>query len=178
MKILALTDSDVDVISAHVQDMVIQRSAMRYLKQEKLFVFAGDRFCHEDLLNVSNRLARRYRRIDALVQIHHVNAVKMKGFSTLSPVAASAEDEEEGRADAESESADSATTDCLLTLLSLRFVPNKMMAGEAADADDPGGRIFLLFESGAELCLDVECPEVSLSDQGEARRTPVRPLHL
>ena len=158
MKILALTGEDVNVISAHVQDMVVRRTAMHYSKDHRLFSFAGDRFCHEDLLKVSTRLMRRYRRTDSLVQIHHVKAVRMKTGSASGPVADDEMPPEEG----------------VLTLLSIRFVP--------ADADekrgDPGGQIYLFFENGAELCMDVECPEISLTDQGTPRRTPIRPLHL
>ena len=160
MKILALTGEDVDIISAHVQDMVIDRTAMQYSRHNRQFSLAGDRFCHEDMFNISARLMRRYRRTDSLVQIHHVKAVRMKDArsSAAGPLA---DDEMAPKED-------------MLTLLAIRFVP----ADPDGKSGDPGGQIYLYFANGAELCVDVECPEVSLTDQGTPRRTPVRPLHL
>lgn len=57
--------------------------------------------------------------------------------------------------------------DAVLSLLAINFVA----------AEDPAGRIDLVFAGGATLSFDVECIEAQLADLGAAWATEHRPSH-
>lgn len=147
MKILALSNNDLDIISTYTQDMVIHPTALSYLKNTRQFVLAGDRFCHEVLQDRKKRLLRQYRRCDALLRVHNVLAVQSLGVIVPKP-----EEIIE-----------------TLVLMAIRFEPG---------AEKPEGFVNLLFDENRQIRIHVECLEVSLADQGNERRTPIRPIHL
>ena len=57
--------------------------------------------------------------------------------------------------------------DAVLSLLAINFVA----------AEEPAGRIDLVFAGGATLSFDVECIEAQLADLGAAWATEHRPSH-
>lgn len=60
--------------------------------------------------------------------------------------------------------------DTVLSLLTVSFE-------RAADPDDPGGYILLVFSGGASVRLEVECIEATISDLGPVWRTKSQPGH-
>jgi Protein of unknown function (DUF2948) len=59
--------------------------------------------------------------------------------------------------------------DAILELLAVEF--------EASAAEEPGGRITLIFAGGAAVQLDIEVIEVRLADLGAAWATGAKPAH-
>jgi Protein of unknown function (DUF2948) len=75
MKLHALDIDDLQVISSHMQDALVRRSDMRYLRKRRQFVFAANRFAWE-------RQPEKIRHRTGL-HFEHVLAVRQSGFSTV-----------------------------------------------------------------------------------------------
>ncbi|PZU80476.1 MAG: DUF2948 domain-containing protein [Shinella sp.] len=76
LKLLALDNEDLSVISAHMQDAVFRISDMSFQPRGGLFSLAANRFVWED--SASRRKA--YERRRALLSFKRVSAVRSIGF--------------------------------------------------------------------------------------------------
>jgi Protein of unknown function (DUF2948) len=71
IKLNALDQDDLDIISAHLQDAVIKMGDMRYLEKDQQFVMVVNRFDWSDALTPERR-KKNYTRRRAGLQIAHV----------------------------------------------------------------------------------------------------------
>ena len=147
LKLAALDEEDLKVVSAHVQDAVSRADAIRFTRDENgrgRLVIALNRFVHEraakrGLLPGRSRPAERRR---AFLHIEGVCAVRSVGFAKGS--------------------------EAVLSLLAVLFEP---------DGDGPEGTIELVFSGDAEMQVDVEAIEVRLADDGAAWAARGEPRH-
>lgn len=103
LKLVALDEEDLQVLSAHLQDAVLKVSELQYLAQEKRFVLTLNRFVWE---TAKPKLFRKpqYQRRKATLHFNRVSAVQANGI-------------------------DRQKSDEVLSLLSIRFVPGEAPAG-------------------------------------------------
>ncbi|MBX9456575.1 MAG: DUF2948 family protein [Rhizobium sp.] len=76
LKLLALDDEDLQVVSAHMQDAVFKCQDLQYLPSHKQFAIAANRFAWEETENGAKPFERRR---SALV-FKQVKGVKSAGF--------------------------------------------------------------------------------------------------
>lgn len=103
LKLVALDEEDLQVLSAHLQDAVLKVSDLQYLAPEKRFVLILNRFVWE---KSKPKLFRKpqYQRRRAMLHFNRVSAVQANGI-------------------------DRQKSDEVLSLLSIRFVPGEAPAG-------------------------------------------------
>lgn len=101
LKLVALDEADLTVISAHVQDAVMKIADLDYLPAQKRFVAALNRYVWE---NAQRLLAARHERRRAVLHFDRVLSVKSAGLDRERP-------------------------DEVLSLLALRFEPAEPPAG-------------------------------------------------
>ncbi len=101
LRLAALDEQDLEIISAHVQDAVLKVGTMQWLPAQKRFVMEMRRFVWEKKPKL---FSRHYERRLAALSFDRVMAAKVSGFSL-----------------------DKA--DDVLSLLALRFVPTQAPAG-------------------------------------------------
>lgn len=137
LKLLAVDEEDVAIISAHLQDAVVKRADMGYVPRAQRFALLLNRFDWERSLQENSRVRRR-----SGLHFERVRAVQCRGM-------------------------EQAQIEGVLNLLAITFLPG----------DAPSGHVLLTFSGGAEVRLDVECIEASLSDLGPAWDCPHAPRH-
>jgi hypothetical protein len=111
LKLVALDEQDLEIVSAHVQDAVMKVGDLSYMPAEKRFVLAMNRFVWE---NKPRFLSRSHERRRTVLHFERVLSVRTVGFSLDKP-------------------------DDVLSLLALRFEPGEAPGGAielifAADA--------------------------------------------
>lgn len=84
LKLVALDEEDLQVLSAHLQDAVLKVSDLQYLAAEKRFVLTLNRFAWE---KVKPKLFRKpqYQRRRTALHFNRVTAVKGSGIDRQKP---------------------------------------------------------------------------------------------
>ena len=148
LKLVALDDDDVEVISAHVQDALVKVADVLWQPREHRFLMVLNRF---DWMTAADGKGAGgagvkspdYRRCRTALRFERVNACKCRGL-------------------------DPSNKDALLNLLAVEFIEN----------DSPSGTVTLTFSGGGVIRLDVECLEAELADLGEIYAAAVCPDHF
>ena len=78
LKLLALNDDDLKVLSAHLQDSIILVKDMIFLKKSRTFLMMVNRFMWED---VERGIFRENKRIRCAVKFENVLEVKSRNIS-------------------------------------------------------------------------------------------------
>ena len=78
LKLLALNDDDLKVLSAHLQDSVILVKDIIFLKKSRTFLMMANRFMWED---VERGIFRENKRIRCAVKFENVLEVKSRNIS-------------------------------------------------------------------------------------------------
>ncbi len=138
LKLLAVDEEDVAIISAHLQDAVVKRADMGFVPRAQRFALLLNRFDWERSVQENTRVRRR-----SGLHFERVRAVQCRGM-------------------------EQAQIEGVLSLLAITFLPGD---------DAPSGHVLLTFSGGAEVRLDVECIEATLSDLGPAWDCPSAPQH-
>jgi len=148
LKLVALDDDDIEVISAHVQDALVKVADVLWQPREHRFLMVLNRF---DWMTAADGKGAGgagvkspdYRRCRTALRFERVNACKCRGL-------------------------DPSNKDALLNLLAVEFIEN----------DSPSGTVTLTFSGGGVIRLDVECLEAELADLGEIYAAAVCPDHF
>lgn len=82
LKLVALDEQDLQVVSAHVQDAVMKVGDLAWMAAEKRFAAAMNRFVWE---NRPGFFSRRHERRRAVLHFESVEAVRTAGFSRDDP---------------------------------------------------------------------------------------------
>ena len=81
LKLIARTDEDLKVISAHLQDSIVSTTDIASLKKNKIFLMQLNRFMWED---VEKGVFRKNKRIRTILKFDNVIAVNSKNISQFS----------------------------------------------------------------------------------------------
>ncbi len=81
LKLIAKTDEDLRVISAHLQDSISSSENIAHLKKNKIFLMQLNRFMWED---VEKGVFRKNKRIRTILKIDNVVEVNSKNISQTS----------------------------------------------------------------------------------------------
>lgn len=148
LKLVALDKDDIEVISAHVQDSLVNVVDILWRPSEHRFVMALNRFDWMSAAEVAGAAAggatkRDYRRCRTALRFERVLACKCRNL-------------------------DQTAKDTRLNLLAVEF----------AETDAPAGIVSLIFSGGGVIRLDVECLEAELADLGEVSVAAICPDHF
>ena len=80
LKLIARTESDLRVVSAHLQDSIVNVSDIANLKKNKIFLIQLNRFMWED---VEQGVFRKNKRIRTILKFENVLKVVSKNFDHL-----------------------------------------------------------------------------------------------
>ena len=80
LKLIARTEEDLRVVSAHLQDSIVNISDIANLKKNKIFLLQLNRFMWED---VEKGVFRKNKRIRTVLKFENVIKVYSKNVSTL-----------------------------------------------------------------------------------------------
>ena len=80
LKLIAKTDADLKVISAHLQDSIVKTSDIANLKKNKIFLMQLNRFMWED---VEKGVFRKNKRIRTVLKFDNVLHVKSKNINQM-----------------------------------------------------------------------------------------------
>ena len=78
LKLIAKTDEDLRVISAHLQDSIVKTSDIANLKKNKIFLMQLNRFMWED---VEKGVFRKNKRIRTVLKFENVLKVTSKNVN-------------------------------------------------------------------------------------------------
>ena len=78
LKLIARTDEDLKVISAHLQDSIVSTKDIASLKKNKIFLMQLNRFMWED---VEKGVFRKNKRIRTILKFDNVLEVNSKNIS-------------------------------------------------------------------------------------------------
>ena len=78
LKLIARTDEDLRIISAHLQDSIVSTSNIANLKKNKIFLMQLNRFMWED---VEKGVFRKNKRIRTILKFDNVVEVNSKNIS-------------------------------------------------------------------------------------------------
>ena len=81
LKLIARTDEDLRIISAHLQDSIVSTANIASLKKNKIFLMQLNRFMWED---VEKGVFRKNKRIRTILKIDNVVEVNSKNISQTS----------------------------------------------------------------------------------------------
>ena len=81
LKLIARTDEDLRIISAHLQDSIASTENIARLKKNKMFLMQLNRFMWED---VEKGVFRKNKRIRTILKFDNVIAVNSKNISQFS----------------------------------------------------------------------------------------------
>ncbi len=115
LKLVALDEEDLQIVSAHVQDALLKVGDVSWLKAQKRVVIAMNRFAWEQPSGLFRKNAERRR---AVLHFEGVTALRAIGV-------------------------DPARADDILSLLAVRFAPGESPAG-TVELDFSGGAIMRL----------------------------------
>jgi len=133
LKLVALDNDDIEVISAHVQDALVKAADVRWQPRERRFVMALNRFDWMNAAGAKDATAaecRDYRRCRTALRFERVNACKCRGL-------------------------DPAERDALLNLLAVEFAESDSPSGIVTLTFSGGGVIRLEVE-----CLEAELADL------------------
>ena len=82
LKLIANTDEDLRVISAHLQDSIVSSKDIVNLKQNKIFLMQLNRFMWED---IEKGVFRKNKRVRTVLKFENVIKVSSKNISQLKP---------------------------------------------------------------------------------------------
>ena len=77
LKLIARTDEDLRIISAHLQDSIVSTTNIANLKKNKIFLMQLNRFMWED---VEKGVFRRNKRIMTILKFENVLSVNSKNL--------------------------------------------------------------------------------------------------
>ena len=77
LKLIAKTDEDLKVISAHLQDSIVSLNDIANLEKNKIFLMQVNRFMWED---VEKGVLRKNKRIRSIIKFDHVIRVSSKNI--------------------------------------------------------------------------------------------------
>ena len=80
LKLIARTDADLKVISAHLQDSIVKTSDIANLKKNKIFLMQLNRFMWED---VEKGVFRKNKRIRTVLKFDNVLHVRSKNINQM-----------------------------------------------------------------------------------------------
>ena len=80
LKLIARTDADLKVISAHLQDSIVKTSDIANLKKNKIFLMQLNRFMWED---VEKGVFRKNKRIRTVLKFDNVLHVRSKNINQI-----------------------------------------------------------------------------------------------
>ena len=81
LKLIARTDEDLKVVSAHLQDSIANTSDIANLRKNKIFLLQLNRFMWED---VEKGVFRKNKRIRTILKFENVlNVLKQSGWKKL-----------------------------------------------------------------------------------------------
>ena len=78
LKLIARTDNDLKVISAHLQDSIVDIKNIAHLKKNKIFLMQLNRFMWED---VEKGVFRKNKRIRTMLKLDNVLEVNSRNIS-------------------------------------------------------------------------------------------------
>ena len=81
LKLIARTDEDLRIISAHLQDSIVSKANIASLKKNKMFLMQLNRFMWED---VEKGVFRKNKRIRTILKFDNVIEVNSKNISQTS----------------------------------------------------------------------------------------------
>ena len=81
LKLIARTDEDLRIISAHLQDSIVKTTDIASLKKNKIFLMQLNRFMWED---VEKEIFRKNKRIRTILKFDNVIEVNSKNISQKS----------------------------------------------------------------------------------------------
>ena len=149
LKLMALDQEDLQIISAHLQDAVLKPADIQYLHQEKRFILTMNRFVWEGAqsgfkLKLFGK--RSYERRRSSLHFNRVLSVKTVGINRNS-------DQD------------------VLSLLSISFTETEAPHGTV--------ELIFAGRNGTKpaIRLDVECIEAQITDLGPAWETNAKPKH-
>ena len=147
LRLRAIDQLDLSVISAHLQDAVAKVADMGYDAKRRRFAILFNRFMWEDVEDDKGNGAKPdkdapFRRVRSALHFDGVMRVQTSGMKLHHKEA-------------------------VAELLTLKFEP----------ASEPSGAMALTFAGGASLKLEVECLDVWLSDISAPWSTTQRPDH-
>ncbi len=148
LKLVALDEEDLKVVSAHMQDAVLRVRDMAFEPGARRFVALMNRFdwptAHmvDGDETISGSRKKPYERRRCALRFDYVDGVQLKNISF-----------DKG--------------DAVLALLAIRFEADEL----------PSGMVELVFADNCSLRLNVECIEAELSDIGPGWSTASRPEH-
>lgn len=154
LKLIALDNEDLAVLSVHLQDAVVAVSDMTYLPSERRFVLLANRFDWEKAIQ-----AEAMADLDAPVGVAAAAVgpcVRRRSGLRFERVLG-----------ARVRGIDLKKKQGVLNLLALTF----------EETDAPSGTVTFLFSGGGEVQLDVECMEAGLEDLGPAWDAKGTPCH-
>ena len=82
LKLIARTEEDLRVVSAHLQDAIVNTSEIANLKKNKIFLMQLNRFMWED---VENGVFRKNKRIRTVLKFENVLKVNSKNIDHVKP---------------------------------------------------------------------------------------------
>jgi hypothetical protein len=149
LKLLALDEDDLEVLSAHMQDAILRVVDMAWEPGSNRFVALMNRFdwpkahklAEDDLQG--NRTKKPYDRCRCALRFDHVENVQLKNITV-------------GK-----------KHNATLELLAIRFEPG----------DLPSGKIELIFAGDCSIRLQVDCIEAELTDLGPGWKVCSQPEH-
>jgi hypothetical protein len=157
LKLVALDKDDIEVVSAHVQDSLVQISDIFWRPHDHRFVMALNRFDWMTAADIAKTYKTtgktksyiigetkpEYRRCRTALRFERVLACKCRNL-------------------------DQTAKDAKLNLLAVEF----------AEPDGPAGVVSLIFSGGGIIRLEVECLEAELADLGEVSPVTICPDHF
>jgi hypothetical protein len=153
LKLVALDQDDIEVVSAHVQDALVRVGDIFWQPREHRFVMALNRFDWMNAVDAKDFQTKDiqtkdfqapdYRRCRTALRFERVLSCKCRDLSQ-------------------------ADKNARLNLLAVEFA-----AGEA-----PAGTVLLTFSGGGVIRLEVECLEAELVDLGEVFAAALCPDHF
>jgi hypothetical protein len=152
LKLVALDKDDIEVVSAHVQDSLVQVSDIFWRPHDHRFVMALNRFDWMSAVdmaktgkikNCTGETRPDYRRCRTALRFERVLGCKCRNL-------------------------DQTAKNAKLNLLAVEF----------AETDAPAGIVSLIFSGGGVIRLEVECLEAELADLGEVSPVTICPDHF
>lgn len=144
LKLIALDEEDLKVVSAHLQDAVMTVGDLAYLPRERRFAAVLNRFDWVAAAEAEQRGEKVFQRRRAALRFEQVKGARVRGIVL-------------------------GDKRRVLNLLAVSF--------ERSGAEDPGGRISLIFAGDAQIELDVEFIEAELRDLGAVWSAASKPRH-
>lgn len=159
LKLIALDNEDLEILSAHLQDAVIAVADMAYLPRERRFALVANRFDWEAVVKAEA--------MPSLVPAGEGPAAGAAGLPKGPCVRRRAGMHFERVLAARVRGIDLKQKQATLNLLALTF----------EEGDAPSGTVTFLFSGGGEVQLDVEVLEAGLQDLGPAWDAKGTPCH-